>query len=73
MLQTDEILSTIRMLHAEHLDVRTVTLGLNLDDCASHDGELMCKKVAQKIRTRASRLVETCDQVGAEVRHPRDE
>jgi hypothetical protein len=65
MLQTDEILSTIRMLHSEHLDVRTVTLGLNLDDCASHDADLMCRKVAQKIRFRACRLVETCDQVGA--------
>ena len=65
MLQTDEILSTIRMLHSEHLDVRTVTLGLNLDDCASHDAGLMCRKVAQKIRFRASRLVETCDHVGA--------
>ena len=35
MLRTDEILSTIQMLHAEHLDVRSVTLGLNLDDCAA--------------------------------------
>ena len=64
MLQTDEILSTIRMLHAEHLDVRTVTLGLNLDDCASHDADLMCRKVAAKVRARACRLVETCDRVG---------
>ena len=35
MLRTDEILSTIQMLHAESLDVRTVTLALNLDDCAA--------------------------------------
>ncbi len=64
MLQTDEILSTIEMLHAEHLDLRTVTLGLNLDDCASHDMGLLCRKVGQKIRTHAGRLVETCDRIG---------
>lgn len=65
MLRTEEILATIHMLHAEHLDVRTVTLGLNLDDCASHDAALMCRKVARKIRSRACRLVETCDRVGS--------
>ena len=63
MLNTDEILSTIQMLHAEHLDVRTVTLGLNLEDCAGHDVDLLCRKVGQKIRTRAGRLVEACHRV----------
>jgi len=64
MLNTDEILSTIEMLHAEHLDVRTVTLGLNLDDCASHDMDLVCRKVGQKVRTHAGQLVQTCDRIG---------
>ena len=45
MLRTDEILSTIRMLHAEHLDVRAVTLALNLNDCAGPNVDLMCQKV----------------------------
>jgi hypothetical protein len=35
MLRTDEILSTIEMLHAEHLDVRTVTLAINIQDCCA--------------------------------------
>ncbi len=63
MLNTDEILSTIQMLHAEHLDVRTVTLGLNLEDCAGHDVDLLCRKVGGKIRARAGRLVEACHRV----------
>ncbi|NLF31783.1 MAG: PFL family protein [Planctomycetes bacterium] len=63
MLNTDEILSTIQMLHAEHLDVRTVTLGLNLEDCAGHDVDLLCRKVGAKIRARAGRLVEACHRV----------
>ncbi|MDO5554469.1 MAG: PFL family protein [Planctomycetia bacterium] len=64
MLQTDEVLSTIRMLHAEHLDVRAVTLALNINDCASANIDQMCKKVHHKILSRAHRLVEVCDEVG---------
>jgi len=65
MLRTDEILSTIEMLHAEHLDVRTVTLALNVDDCAAPNVDHLCRKLKQKIVTRASRLVEVCSRVGA--------
>lgn len=65
MLRTDEILSTIQMLHAEHLDVRAVTLALNIQDCASPNVEHVCKKLHHKITARASRLVEICDRVGS--------
>jgi uncharacterized protein (UPF0210 family) len=64
MLRTDEILSTIQMLHAEHLDVRAVTLALNLDDCAAPSVDHLCRKLRSKIVSRASRLVEICDRVG---------
>ena len=64
MLQTDEILSTVRMLHAEHLDVRAVTLALNLNDCATPNVDQMCKKVYHKIVSRARNLVDICDEVG---------
>ncbi|MEI8374563.1 MAG: PFL family protein [Planctomycetota bacterium] len=65
MLRTDEILSTIHMLHAEHLDVRTVTLALNVEDCAAPNVEHLCRKLRQKLISRASRLVEICDRVAA--------
>ena len=42
MLRTDEILSTIEMLHSEHLDVRTVTFALNVDDCAASGMDFRC-------------------------------
>jgi uncharacterized protein (UPF0210 family) len=64
MLRTDEILSTIEMLHGEHLDVRAVTLALNLDDCAAPSVDHVCRKIKNKILGRASRLVETCERVG---------
>ena len=64
MLRTDEILSTVQMLHAEHLDVRTVTLALNVDDCASPNPDELCRKLREKIARRAGGLVAACDRVG---------
>jgi uncharacterized protein len=64
MIRTDEILSTIRMFQDEHLDVRAVTMGINLLDCATRDTGHLGRKVRQKIRTRAGRLVDVCDEVG---------
>ncbi|GHT41208.1 UPF0210 protein [Planctomycetales bacterium] len=63
MLQTDEILSTVRMLHNEHLDVRAVTLSLNLNDCASPSADQLCQKVYHKIYDKARNLVAVCDEV----------
>lgn len=64
MLNTDEILSTIEMLHAEHLDVRAVTLALNVNDCASTTADGVAQKLLTKITSFASKLVATCDRVG---------
>lgn len=64
MLRTDEILSTIQMLHSEHLDVRTVTLGLNVDDCAASTADNMCRKLREKILRHAGNLVRVCGKVG---------
>lgn len=52
------------MLHAEHLDVRAVTLALNVEDCAAPGVDHLCRKLHSKITSRANRLVETCDRVG---------
>jgi len=64
MLRTDEILSTIEMLHAEHLDVRTVTFALNIEDCHAASVDGLCRKIKDKIMYRAGRLVEICNRVG---------
>ena len=62
-----EILQTVAMTEMEHLDVRTVTLGLSLRDCASDSFERTADRVGEKIRQVAARLVETVDQVGDEI------
>ncbi|MFO7728030.1 MAG: PFL family protein [Desulfonatronovibrio sp.] len=64
MLTHKEILSTIEMVKNEHLDVRTITLGVSLFDCASHDPERFQENIRSKITSRARNLVEICDQVG---------
>ena len=64
MLTEREILSTLEMLENEHLDVRTVTLGLNLADCASHSLETFRKNIHRRITVAARKLVGTCDEIG---------
>jgi len=70
MLRTDEILSTVRMLASEHLDVRTVTMGIDLNECAGPDLQLVCRKIAHKIKSRASRLVQVCDEIAGKYKIP---
>jgi hypothetical protein len=52
------------MLQEENLDVRTVTLGINLMDCSSPDIDQLCQKIERKIVNRAQRLVQVCSEVG---------
>src|SRR5215471_16604636 len=61
-----EILETIRMTEMEHLDIRTVTMGINLRDCADSDINRVCEKVYSKIVRYAGQLVETVNQVGVD-------
>jgi len=64
MLTDREVVSTLNMLRNEHLDVRTVTLGISLFDCASHDFDVFAYRVRHKITTYAAQLVKVCDEVG---------
>lgn len=61
-----EILQTVRMTEMEHLDVRTVTLGLSLRDCARNSLQETADAVREKIETTAARLVSTVDEIGEE-------
>src|SRR5690349_24685465 len=59
-----EILQTVAMTEMEHLDVRTVTLGLSLLDCASDSLAGVAQKASDKIRKFAERLVPIVDEIG---------
>lgn len=62
-----EILQTVRMTEMEHLDIRTVTLGLSLRDCATESIKTTGQRVREKIERVASRLVSTVDEIGDEI------
>lgn len=54
-----EILETIQMIENYHFDIRTVTMGINLLDCAGPDLDSVSRKVYAKITGLAAKLVET--------------
>ena len=65
-IPADEITQTIRMILKEHLDIRTVTMGINLLDCASDDLGTKCCKIYDKITEKAGSLVKTACEIEAE-------
>lgn len=65
MRKIDDILNTVRMLEEGNLDVRTVTMGVNLDDCANPDIARASLSVYKKIHSLAKNLVATCDGLSA--------
>ncbi len=62
-----EILQTVRMTEMEHLDIRTVTLGLSLRDCATQSIESTAARVREKIGRTAGNLVSTVNEIGNEI------
>lgn len=65
-----EILETIRMVTVERLDVRTVTLGLSLLDCADPDPDRAADKIYRKIEARAGSLAAVAREVADELGIP---
>lgn len=65
-----EVLQTFRMVEMEHLDIRCVTLGVNLLDCASSTVEGTAEKVYDKLVRVAANLVPVCQSIEAELGVP---
>ncbi len=66
MINTNDILQTIRMIDHQHLDVRTITMGVSLLDCCDPDPHAACRKIYDKITTSAEKLVKTGEDIEAE-------
>lgn len=56
-----EILETIKMIHLENLDVRTVTMGISLWECSNKKD--IAKNIKEKICKKASGLVSSCNKL----------
>ncbi len=65
MIPTEDILKTIEMVQIENLDVRAVTLGINVLGCADGDSGKLLRKVRSRIHAVAGTLVACCDEVSA--------
>lgn len=63
MLDINDILETITMIQDECLDIRTVTMGISLLDCADENIDRACTKVYDKITRYAENLVKTADDI----------
>ncbi|MDD6204767.1 MAG: DUF711 family protein, partial [Firmicutes bacterium] len=65
MLDIFEITETIGMIERQHLDIRTVTMGISLLDCADSSVEGCCRKIYDKITSRAEKLVPECEKISS--------
>lgn len=65
-METSKILETIKMIDEECLDIRTITMGISLLDCADADIQKSCQKVEEKICRLAKDLVRTGEEISRE-------
>ena len=63
MLNSTDILETIKMIQEENLDIRTITMGISLLDCIDSDIDKACDKVYDKIMRKAENLVKTGEDI----------
>ena len=66
MINIHEVIETNQMIEHENLDVRTITMGISLLDCADSNLDVLCQKVYNKITTLARDLVKTGDEISRE-------
>ena len=66
MLNINDIMETINMISEENLDIRTVTMGISLLDCADSDIKSSCDKIYEKITRLAGNLVKTGEDIERE-------
>jgi uncharacterized protein (UPF0210 family) len=65
-ISKEEILETITMLQDENLDIRTITMGINIQDCQSNDGKSTGQKIYNKVTNYAANLVKVGEQIEKE-------
>ena len=66
MITLEDILETNRMIKEQNLDVRTITMGISLRDCADPDLQKFCDKIYEKITRKAEHLVKVGEDIEAE-------
>lgn len=62
-MRSDQILNTVEMILKENLDVRAVTMGIDLLDCKTGNVDTTCTKIVNKIQKYSKTFVATCEKV----------
>lgn len=70
MINAKDILETITMIQEEHLDIRTITMGISLLDCCHSDIDTACGRIYDKITRYAANLVSTGEAIEKELGIP---
>ncbi|MBQ7595416.1 MAG: PFL family protein [Clostridia bacterium] len=70
MINISDIMQTNDMIDSQHLDIRTITMGISLRDCCDPDIEKCCKKIYNKITTYAKDLVSVAENIELELGIP---
>lgn len=65
-METKQIQETLQMIDEEHLDIRTITMGISLFDCIDSDVTKACQRIYQKITTKAHDLVKVAADIQME-------
>ena len=63
MLNINDVLTTKDMIDKQHLDIRTITMGISLLDCTDQDIKVCARKIYDKITRRAENLVKVGEQI----------
>ena len=63
VLNSNDILETIKMIQEENLDIRTITMGISLLDCIDSDIDKSCTKVYDKMMRLACNHVKTGEDI----------
>lgn len=63
MINLNDIMETINMIQQDNLDIRTITMGISLLDCADSDAKRACDKIYDKITRLAGNLVKTGEDI----------
>lgn len=66
MINISEVIETNKMIEQENLDVRTITMGINLLDCADGNLDVLCQNIYYKITRLAKDLVKTGENISKE-------
>ncbi len=70
MIETGEIMQTMRMIQEENFDIRTITLGINLLDCSDENADKCAQRVYDRICRKAENLVRTGEDIEMELGIP---